>query len=826
MNTPNVRKNLILGLVTILGVHLSAQDVPGRSPIPAIGVITGTVVDSSTGEPIVYASVSLVRLRDQQLVTGGITDDKGIFHIKEIPLGMYAVHVEFIGYKKKIIPRVPLSPRGRGIEQNLGTIRLQLTALEMHELEVTAERPVYTQTIDRKVFNVENYTLSAGGTALDALRQVPGVDVDIDGNVSLRGSQNVNVLVDGKPSSLTGADRKAVLENIPAANIQDIEVITNPSAKYDPDGMAGILNIILKENRFAGLNGRFNLSTDADDRYNGSGQINFRNEKINLFTNLGYRHDSRFSIGDNYRETFFHGGNSILDQDMDGTRGGSNLFVKSGVELFPGSRNTFSLTASLNRGGRDYINSLNSLYIPFLSFNGSEYVRETDTDNSRLGMDVTLSFDRKLEQPKKKLSAFVNHSTHSNEDDSFYSTSALPGSEDVVDPEKQKTIRNRRNSTTNVQADYVHPLGKELKLEAGYKGILRLIDDDFLSQSYDFGGLIWNSDDSLSNHFVFAENIQAAYAQISGVRERFQYQLGARAEYASTVSELRTTGETFKNPYSSIFPSGSISFGSPRIFQIQTSYSRRINRPSLRRLNPFPHFSDNRNIQMGNPFLKPEYIDVIELNFSRFEQGRTLTAGFYYRRTLDKMDRIKIVREDGVGITTSENLNESQTYGLEMVLSGRIAPGVRATLSGNVYRDEVNASNLLEDYDRTATGFFGRGFVIWNVRPGTEFMLSGFYRGPRDIPIGRIDDMFLISGSIKQKLMGDRFSVSLRYNDILNTMGFRFETYGDNYAQQSERKWESRILMLTLEYNFGKLEDRSRFGRQEREQEESEYSIE
>ncbi|MBL7047326.1 MAG: carboxypeptidase regulatory-like domain-containing protein, partial [Candidatus Marinimicrobia bacterium] len=241
---------LLLGLQTLT---FAQQIHPGKTL--NTGILYGVVVDSSSGTPIQYASVSVVSMITREIVTGGISNETGTFRITEIPLGQYDVVVEFIGYKREIIKSVMLTPRGDRIEQNLGKIELQLTSLQMEAVEVHGERPLFVQTTEKKIFNVEQNTVSSGGTLLDALRQVPGVDVDIDGKVSLRGNTNVNILIDGKPSIITSSDQEMILEAIPADNIQDIEVITNPSAKYDPEGMAGIINIILKENKFAGLNG-------------------------------------------------------------------------------------------------------------------------------------------------------------------------------------------------------------------------------------------------------------------------------------------------------------------------------------------------------------------------------------------------------------------------------------------------------------------------------------------------------------------------------------------------------------------------------------------
>ena len=272
------------------------------------------------------------------------------------------------------------------------------------------------------------------------------------------------------------------------------------------------------------------------------------------------------------------------------------------------------------------------------------------------------------------------------------------------------------------------------------------------------------------------------------------------------------------NPYASVFPSGSISFGPPKSFQIQASYSRRINRPSFRRLNPFASYSDRLNIRKGNPFLKPEYIDVMELNISRFNRGKTITAGIFFRRTTDKIRHHTYVQDDGISVTTYENIDNTRTYGAELILSGVVVPKIRVTISGNAFHDEYDASNILNDYNPSSTGFSTRMTIMWSITPTTELSAFSFYRGPRDIPIGRIQSMSFSNISIKKKFIDNRFSISLRVNDPFNTMGFRINVSGEDWKRESSWKWESRYMTLNLEYNFGKMEER-KWNRRERSRE-------
>jgi len=311
----------------------SAQMDPAKAP--KIGEVYGTVVDSVSGVPIPYASISIVNSRSNTILTGGITDDEGAFHVKEIALGRHKIVVQYIGYEKKELGPYNFLPFGKNqTEYNLDKISMSQTTLQMEGVEVEGERPLFVQTAEKRVFNVEKNSLSTGGSAIDALRQVPGVEVDPDDNISLRGNTKVNLMIDGKPSSIAGGDIKSLLQSVPASNIADIEVMTNPGAKYDPEGMAGIINIVLKENRFAGLNGNVNSGGDTQGGTNFSGQVNFRNTKFNSFINLGLNDRVWNSDGTSYRKMEFQEFENILNQSYDSKSNGPNLFVKTGGEYF------------------------------------------------------------------------------------------------------------------------------------------------------------------------------------------------------------------------------------------------------------------------------------------------------------------------------------------------------------------------------------------------------------------------------------------------------------------------------------------------------------
>lgn len=776
--------------------------------MPAMGKVSGVVIDSLSQQEIAYASVSIINMKSNEIVSGAVTDESGYFLITGLSFGRFMAHVEFIGFESKEIGPIKMFPGGGSMEPFLGKIALTQKTLELDDVTVTADKPIFTHSVDKKIFNVEQNSTTTGGNAIDVLRQIPGVEVDINGKVSLRGNSNVNLLIDGKSTRMGDSNQEALLENILANNISDIEVITNPGAKYDPDGMAGILNIVLKENKLAGLNGSISVGTDFGIRNNASGQINYKNKHFNLFSNVGVKARVRNRTGDNEQIMNLDEQNTILNEITSNDRNGSNVFYKGGIEYSPNRFHVMGLDLTYSDGGGkgdsrvDSDHTVNDLQ--------SIYNRVTTGTGYRDGLDVTLSYDRKFQNPKHTFNVLASKSNNSDDHDKSFEMFLESGDPSILDFSPQLNDRYNINNSTLIQADYILPLDK-MKIESGFKSTSRMMDDDFYSQTQDEITGEWSADDSLNNQFKFNESINAAYTQISLKKGMVQGQVGLRYERANSQSELVTTNELFDNPYNSLFPSASISFGPDGIFQLQASYSKRINRPSSRKLNPFPNYSNKMNMRMGNPFLKPEYTDSYELNFSKMNRKLSITAGLYYRHMIDKMRHHKFVREDGVGVTTYVNYDDSKTYGGEIVLSGQLIKGLRVMLSGNAYLDEYDASSLgMDDYDADALGLSGRAMIMWNLSPQTEIMLMTFYRAPMDIPLGQLNAMSFTTFSVKQSFMDKRMSVALKVNDPLDIQGFSFEVGEDYWNQSGLWRWDSRYATLNWDYRFGKMENSSR----------------
>ncbi|MBT5439863.1 MAG: outer membrane beta-barrel protein, partial [Candidatus Marinimicrobia bacterium] len=491
---------------------MSGQKINPKN-VPKIGKVYGTVIDSASSTPIAYASISIINNRSNTIMTGGITNEDGEFNIKEIPLGRHKVVVEYIGYKKQELGPFTFMPFGDNqTEYNLEIVSLSQTTLQMAGVDVEGERPLFVQTAEKRIFNVEKNSLSTGGNAIDALRQVPGIEVDPDDNVSLRGSSKVNLMIDGKPSSIAGGDVKSLLQSIPSANIADIEVMTNPGAKYDPEGMAGIINIVLKENKFAGLNGNLNTGGDSQGGTNLSGQVNYRTTSFNSFVNLGMNERKRISSGNSLRTMEFANFTNRLDQESESNSGGPNLFIKTGFEYFIDPSQSLAISTTLSNGNRE---NDGKTYTLDSQPRDRKFIRTTSGNNDRNGYDVNLNYDKKFKNPKQKLTSYARFSDGLNDGlNEYYNTDN--GGLDYVDLDRAINGQDGTSSGYDFKLDYAHPFSDDSKLEVGFSSKSTDRGDTQIAEIFNEATNSFVSDREFSNEFVYNETVNAAYLQYGG----------------------------------------------------------------------------------------------------------------------------------------------------------------------------------------------------------------------------------------------------------------------------------------------------------------------
>ena len=780
--------------------------MPDGGSSPAIGKIKGIVTDNKTKQAVEFATIAVYKIKDSSLVTGVVAGIKGDFQVSELPFGRYFMKINFIGYKQLVIDSISIRPKETEID--LGQIKLKNSTEQLGEVEVTSEKSTLQLGIDRKIFNVEKSIISEGGSASDVLQSIPSVSVDFDGNISMRGSGNVVVLIDGKPSGLTGTSRAAILQQIPASSIESIELITNPSAKYDPEGMSGIINIITKKNKLQGFNGSVSVGAGTGDKYNAAANLSYKNAKVNVYANYGFRSNNRTGSGSTLRQNFLRDTTFFLRQKSNSFHKGVSNNIKAGADFYLNDKNTIGISVMYNTGSESKNETTNFYEADNNDVSSGTYSRDIEEKETPTSIDYNLNYRKTFAKPKQELIV-----------DATYSDATAGKSESYVErdytlkydfkndePYKQNSVTKSKNTITTIQLDYVQALKKQMKWELGAKTTLRNIGSDFVTDKYDYSNEQFMIDTNLSNNFLYIENIYAAYSTISGTIKNFGYQLGLRAEQANTSSELITTDEKFPNNYFNLFPSVHLSQKFKKEQEFQISYSRRINRPNIRNLNPFKDYSDPYNIRYGNPFLKPEYINSYELSYLKYFPKGVITATAYFRQTDGVVQRYKIISDSTASFITFINLDKSQSYGLEFILKTDIAKWWNITFSANGFQTKIDGG-AQADLQNENLSYLVKLLSNMRIWKNMDIQFTANYTGPMATLQGEMKSVFTMDLGLKKEIFKNA-SLSLSITDLTDAR--KFQIVGDNdpaFYQEFERKRESRIATLTFSYRFGKMSE-------------------
>ena len=812
-------KTNFIGLIVGLQLLHGHKDHAKKPAMPAIGIVQGTIVDSITSKPIEYASVSLVELEHNELVTVGLSNKDGRLNITEIPLGKYAAVIEFIGYNKKEISPIILYPgEGGGIRHDFGTVQLSVSAVNMSEIEVIGDESTFIQTIDKKIFNVGRDLSSSGGTGSDVLRKIPSVDVDIDGVVSIAGDANVTILVDGKRSGRTGSGRRGEIENIAASMIEKVEVITNPSAKYDPDGVGGIINIVMKRGALDGFNGNISAMQGDFNQQSLNGNVNYRVEKFNLFTSMDFRTGER--VGDGLRQFQYNYSykTDSLFQNTSRTSTPNNIGLRIGGDYYPSTATTIGYTLDIS----EHRESEKSEIEYVINTINPDMVGEMSMEESDNGyhIDHVISYENKFDSKEQLLKGYVSLA---HEIDDVFETGVMEN-QYGLDRMSNGSKALEDNTNITVALDYENEYKNKLGVEAGTKFTIR-----------NFGKELNYLDDEYDNDYE--EDIYAAYLVTKyNLTDRLGFKLGARFEQVETKAYLYGPTEhdstniitklfddaisqsPFDNPYTKIYPSGFLLYKLTDRQNMQFGYSKKVNRPNRRTLSPFPNNTqDISRLRNGNPFLRPEYSDVIELSFSSNSRKLNLNLSTSYKNTSDVImwwDR------DYVTFDTT-------TY--EILTAGNAENSKSTNFSGNImYRPMPLASVMIWGYGWNSTisdkgeadfngnsrgmGFGGR--LTLNIPTIARIELSGNGRGKMKITTGTIPSNYRINLGIQKSFLQNRLSATFKVNDLFDTGKFIIDTSNEvtnavtqeTYVQYmyAERQRQKRNASIVLNYNFGK----------------------
>jgi len=816
------------------------------------GHFYGKILDATTNKPIDAASIQLIqnkfdsvtKTRKDVITAGMLTTKKGEFSLESLPvMAAYKLKISAIGYKpieQKVAFEINLqgvkngdySSLISGIDKDLGNIKMETDARQLEDVTVTSSKPLLTMSIDRKIFNVEKNLNSVGGTAVDVMKNVPSVNVDIDGNVTLRNAAP-QIFVDGRPTTMT-------LEQIPADAIATVEIITNPSAKFDASGGgAGILNIVLKKNRKAGYNGNLRAGIDSRGKPSVGGDINLKSGKINVFAagQLGFR--KTISTVTTERTDYLKGAQAHFFQNNGPVGKGVFGFGRLGMDYLVDNRNTISIAGNFSQG---HFNNKDLFHINRdTAYNGYSIAdygnRTTDGSFHFTNYGSQLSFKHNFAKANKDLTADVNYnySKNTNQNDlstQYFNTDASAKTALLY----QRSQGGGNNKFLTVQTDFSDPISSTIKLETGARVALR----DFYSFNDNFfkdpssGDYI--SQPALNNEYKFNDRVLAAYATFSQQIKKFSYNLGLRVESSTYNGTLLTTGATFNNSYPfSLFPSAFATYKLTDKQDVQLNYSRKINRPNFFQLIPFIDYTDSLNLSRGNPSLVPEFTNLLEMSYqNQISNGHNLLGTIYYKNTNDliasyqtKIANPNPAKADSVIIRSYANASATYTYGFELTSRDKIAKWWDLTSNINLFHTTINAGNLVGGVNSNQFSWFAKLNNAFKLPKNYSIQLSGDYQAKALIATGRgggggggmfggantpsaqgyIKPLYGADISLRKDfLKNNAASLTLQFSDIFRTRLNSTHAQSQYFVQDYERRRDPQVLRLNFNWRFGKID--------------------
>ncbi len=775
---------LCFGLVTIL----SAQ------PPPA-GTITGRVYDADLNVPIEYANIVVRSQRDSTQVTGGITDKDGRFELTGIRPGRFFVEVSFIGYRQYTVNDVQLGPGGR---IDLGRITLRQTAVAVAGVEATADRPRLTYQIDKKVVDVANQPTPPTGTAVDVLENVPSVKVDDDGKVTLRGSGNFRVLIDGRPSPLEGSE---ALEQIPASTIDNIEIITNPSAKFDPEGPAGIINVVLKKQRQSGTSGIVNLRGSTEGSYGGDFQLGWRDGNLNLFAGADF--NRRAFPGQRRAEAWTRdtsGDTTYVYSTGSMQRGGYPFGIRAGGDIGLGQNDRISITGNLGRRSGGGVST--SIDTQIVRPAADTSIFATGDTNRRGGWFWSLNADESHNFGRQGHD-LITRLEFRRRDIGEYSTQYQESTGVITSG--QKTTEDGPSNRLNITVDYTLPLREADRLEAGWSSGLQRSRDSTTNYRYNPATDSYELAPAYSHQVMSADDVHAIYATYAASFKPFGIKLGLRGERSLRNIRVVDQDSTVRVTAIDLFPSLHASYSFGEQHEVMASYTRRINRPGPWQLQPLAVWWNPRLIRQGNPALLPEYIDAFELGWQVPLPIGRLTIEGYYRRTSNVIDELTSVYAPQVFLRQPANVGSSQATGAELVAYVMLNRWLGLNLTGDISNYRLAGTANGRSFDTTSLNWqTNLGFEIRPL-PDMRIQLFGRYSGPSATAQGTQDGFLMTGASIRQQLLQRRLSLTLQAQDLLGTSGHGGTAGGDGYDFYTRFRFQraqAPSFSLGLTWNF------------------------
>ncbi|MBN1348292.1 TonB-dependent receptor [candidate division KSB1 bacterium] len=756
-------------------------------------LITGSVYDTNQNVPIEYANVILFNQGDSLQSTGTITNRAGIFRLEGIRPGQYYIEIHFMGYKMRRIDDISVASPETKVD--LGVIALDQSVLNMESVTVEAEKAAITYEIDKKVINVDQMQTAVSGTAVDVLENVPSVTVDIEGNVSLRGSSNFMVLIDGRPTVLEGND---ALQQTPASTIENIEIITNPSAKYDPDGTSGIINIILKKGKKSGRSGLLNLNGGAEDKYGGNFLLEDKSETYSLIFGLDY---SRwFSLGYDIEK------NHTTQQDItsfiyskgDSRRGRISSGLRGAFEYNFNPANLVSI--DLRYGTRSSQGSSEQNFDEWSDAATEHHYYISTNDRERAGdhYSLNMSYLHKFAQKGHEILSQIHYSKGNGDENT---TNELLNS-DASKVSGRISTEKGPSADFRTKVDYSLPLGKDYRFEAGYQSEIDRSEDRTGLSDFDPVENRYQFLPQYTHTTLYDRDTHSLYAIYSGKRNDFGLQGGLRGEYTYRVVELVDAAQRFTIDRWDYFPTVHLSYEFTDGKQMMASYTRRIDRPRGYYLEPFETWMDAYNVRMGNPAIKPEYIDSYELGYQTYFGKNLFSTELYYRVNHDKIERVRSVYDTNITLHSVANVGTDYAFGSELLLNLDLTKRWNINLMGNVYHYRIEGTLYGERFSRDSFNWSTRFNNAIHLGHSTQFQINTRYNSPTVSSQGRREGFFTTDLAVKQEFFDESLALTLQIRDVFKQGKHEYVSEGPDFYSYNHFTHESPVIMLNLKYNI------------------------
>ncbi len=795
-----MKKQLLLLLTLVCCFHYSFASI----------TVKGRVFDKATGLPMEYATVRACTLPDTTFIAGCITEPTGNFSM-QLEKGRYVLEIQYMGFVP-VYKNVTLD--GSKNPFDVGKINLSPDHQMLGEVDVVAEQSTYEMTLDKRVFNVGKDVSNTAGNAIEVLENIPAVSVDVEGNVSLRGDDGVRILIDGKESGLSGMSTQDALRTLQGDMIERIEVITNPSVRYDAEGSAGIINIILKKDKRQGFNGAVNIRGGYPWMYGASLTANYRLKRWNLFASYGFNNRSNIGGGVNLTKRYSDiiEGDTIFTQLTDQTterrmrRRGHN--VRVGADYYITDRDIIS-AAFVYRNGRLETHPVVKYYDEYPQLGTSSYdERAEDYEEITPMYEVTMDYDKKFEREGRSLKANVRFFTNSEDAHSDITEKVYPNQEmqQLIKEVYQKTGNDQRMRNLQASIDYVHPFATKAQWEIGGKYTNRNINS--LSEVTERDSLgVYRPLPDYCYDYEYKEQVAALYTSLGNDWGRWSGQVGVRAEMTNIFTNLKgyahdgTDSINGGKPYIDFFPSAHLNYSVNENNQFQVSYTRRIRRPGFWQMSPFRSYNDNRNIRMGNPALKPTYMDSYELGYIHFWDKASFNFTAYYRHGNNTI-RSYTYMADSVFYSMPVNFGKADDFGVELVAQGQMTKWWNLNGNVNFFRSYSNGTINGKEYPTESWMLFGRAVSKFKIKNWFDFQLTAHVMGPHKEPLGMRKGNWWMDLAVSKEVFHGNGTITFNVRDLFNSRSWGGESWGDGFWQYNTSTWNRRSFSINFNYRI------------------------